>query len=101
MARIASPDTSVVLTALVGLAVSASPVRAQPVVYLVRHAEPTLPAMASGANRHLTLADALGLKEWKPTTPAHHRSWSNTSSTRRVGSWWRHIATRRPSSFPC
>jgi phosphohistidine phosphatase SixA len=38
------------------LAMTATAARAQTVVYLVRHAEPTLPAMGSGADPHLNLA---------------------------------------------
>jgi 2,3-bisphosphoglycerate-dependent phosphoglycerate mutase len=44
------------LTALLVLCTTGGAARAQTVVYLVRHAEPTLPAMGSGADPHLGLA---------------------------------------------
>jgi len=41
---------------LCGLSIAAPAARAQTIIYLVRHAEPTLPAMGSGADPHLNLA---------------------------------------------
>jgi phosphohistidine phosphatase SixA len=45
-----------IVTVLSALAMTAPAARAQTVVYLLRHAEPTLPAMGSDADPHLNLA---------------------------------------------